>query len=37
MDSPISNNLDESKSKTALYLWAGGVIFGLLFTLLIWL
>ena len=30
----ISNN---GKSKTAVYVWGGSIIFGLLFTLLIWL
>lgn len=36
MDSPVSTNT-KPKSRAAIYLWAGSIIFGLLFTLLIWL
>jgi hypothetical protein len=39
-DNPISGNNNNSKShqpKKAIYLWLGGIIFGLFFTFLIWL
>ena len=36
MDIPVSTN-KKPKSRAAIYLWAGSIIFALLFTSLIWL
>jgi hypothetical protein len=37
MNNPISTNSTKTKSKKAVYVWICGIIFSILFTLLIWL